>query len=102
MININFRDFKQDAKEVLENIEDRLKKTSNILNNQQELGYVEPKEEPNIDYEKIRRRIGNNIQEMWYFFKSELLKVQKRAQDTAPDLVQQINNVIALGNQHRR
>lgn len=86
----------------MENIESRLKKTNNILNNQQELGDIEAKEEPNVDYEKVRRRIGNNIQEMWYFIKSELYKLQKRNRDIAPDLVQQINHILVLGSQHKR
>lgn len=79
-----------------------MKKTENLLNNQQEYGHVEPKEEPNIDYEKLRRRIGNNVQEMWSFIKAELLKIQKQAVHIAPDVVQPINHILTLGTQHKR
>lgn len=93
---------KGEQKQLWDNIEARVRKTENLLNNQQEYGHIEPKEEPNIDYEKLRRRINNNVQEMWSFFKAEMLKIQKQASNIAPDLIQPINNILNLGKQHKR
>lgn len=87
---------------MLENIEARVKKTENILNNQREYGPIDPKEEPNIDYEKLRRRVAANTQELWFFVKSEIIKVQKQAQNLAPELVEPLNHILNLGSQHKR
>lgn len=100
--DLNFSDLKQEHKDVLENIEARVKKTENILNNQREYGHVDSKEEPNIDYEKLRRRIAANTQELWFFVKSEIIKVQKQAQNLAPELVEPLNHILNLGSQHKR
>lgn len=92
----------QEHKEVLDNIEARVKKTENVLNNQREYGHIDPKEEPNVDYEKLRRRIAANTQEMWYFVKSEIIKVQKQSQSLAPELIEPLNHILNLGVQHKR
>lgn len=102
MIIVYCSDLKQEQKDVLENIEVRVKRTENILNNQREYGIVDPKEEPNIDYEKLRRRIAANTQELWFFVKSEIVKVEKQAQNVAPELVESLKHIINLGNQHKR
>lgn len=95
-------DLKGEQKQIWDNIEARVKKTENLLNNQQEYGHIDPKEEPNLDYEKLRRRIGNNIQEMWSFFKAEILKIQKQAARISPDLVEPMTQILNLGKQHKR
>ncbi|GLV37169.1 alpha16-fucosyltransferase [Carabus blaptoides fortunei] len=92
----------QEHKEVLDTIEARVKKTENVLNNQREYGQIDPKEEPNLDYEKLRRRIAANTQEMWYFVKSEIVKVQKQSQSLAPELIEPLNHILNLGVQHKR
>lgn len=79
-----------------------MQKTEKLLNNQQEYGHVEPKEEPNADYEKLRRRIGNNVQELWSFVRSELLRLQKQATNVAPEVLPSISYILSLGAEHKR
>lgn len=38
---------------------------------------IEAKKEPNIQYEKLRRRIGKNLEETWAYLKNGLLELQE-------------------------
>ncbi|XP_063978838.1 alpha-(1,6)-fucosyltransferase [Diachasmimorpha longicaudata] len=40
---------------------------------------------PSFEYEEVRRKIKNNIQEFWYYVTSELKKVKKLADDFSMD-----------------
>lgn len=72
------------------------------ITNTEDLGYVSQKEEPNTQYEILRRRIGANVQEFWYFVHSEMLKLQKQVNEIAPELVQEIHFILNLGIEHKR
>lgn len=80
----------------------RLTKADKTISNNQELGYISQKEEPNQQYEVTRRRIENNIREFWAYVNSELVNIQTQVKSLAPDLVGTISNTIKLGIQHKR
>lgn len=67
-----------------------------------DLGYISPKEEPNTQYELLRRRIYSNVHEMWYFIHAGLLDIQKQATDIAPDIVDSVKYLLSLGAEHKR
>lgn len=68
----------------------------------QDLGYIDQKEEPNTQYEQLRRRIAANTKEFWYFIKSEIIKIQKQVGEITPDLVPSLEYILNLGNEHKR
>jgi glycoprotein 6-alpha-L-fucosyltransferase len=68
------------------------------------LFFVAPKEEPSAEYELTRRRLENGVREMWYFFGSELHKLQKLSQSSAssPQLATRISHILEHGIEHKR
>ncbi|KAF5294269.1 hypothetical protein FQR65_LT10855 [Abscondita terminalis] len=58
------------------------------------------KKVPQPEYEKLRRRIGNNIQEFWYFINSEISKLKNM--DLSTDLISTFDNVLSMGIQQKR
>ena len=60
------------------------------------------KEEPNTQYELLRRRIFSNTKEFWYFIHSGLLELQKRVQEATPDVSDHIQYMLNLGAEHKR
>jgi hypothetical protein len=63
-----------------------------------------PKEEPSAEYELTRRRLESGVREMWYFFGSELKKLQKLAEGTGgtPQLTSRISHILEQGIEHKR
>lgn len=66
------------------------------------MGYVSAKEEPNSQYELLRRRIHSNTKEFWYFIHSGLLDLQKKAHEAAPEITDSIKYLLSLGVEHKR
>jgi hypothetical protein len=64
--------------------------------------FSEPREEPSIEYEQMRRKISNGVQEMWYFISGELKKMQKQAVALSPQLATRITRVLEEGVVHKR
>lgn len=64
--------------------------------------FSEPREEPSIQYEQMRRKILNGVQEMWYFASGELKKMQKQALALSPQLATRITRVLEEGVVHKR
>lgn len=95
------RNLKSDQQEALENFQNRLIKAERSIN-ADDVGYVSQKEDPSAQYEMLRRRLSNNIQEFWYFISSEVIKLQKQVNDLAPDLMASLNNLLNLGAQQKR
>lgn len=102
MIDWCFSDLKGEQKEAIENFQTRLTKVEHSYTQSQDLGYIQQKEEPNTQYEQLRRRIATNTQEFWYFIRSEVVKMQKRANEVAPELMAGLNNILSLGVEHKR
>jgi glycoprotein 6-alpha-L-fucosyltransferase len=100
--DINLDSLKGDQKEAIENFQYRLTKAEHNYNKNQQLGYISSKEEPNTQYELLRRRIYSNTKEFWYFMHFGLLELQKKAQDTAPDVASSIQYLLNLGGEHKR
>lgn len=80
----------------------RLTKVEHPSKSIQDMGYVSQKEEPNTQYEILRRRITENTQEFWYFISTELQTVRKHLGDILPELKQSIDHIVALGAEHKR
>lgn len=99
---MNFSDLKGDQKEVIEDFQSRLTKVEHSYTQSQDLGYIQPKEEPNTQYEQLRRRIATNTQEFWCFIRSEITKIQKQAGEVAPELMSSLNYILSLGVEHKR
>lgn len=95
------RNLNEEQKEAIENFQNRLVKAEQIYF-KDSLGYVGEKGEPNTQYELLRRRIYSNTKEFWYFIHSRLIEIQKKAVDLAPELVESINYITELGQEHKR
>lgn len=96
-----YRNLKADQQEALENFQNRLIKAERSIYND-DVGYVVQKEDPSTQYEILRRRISNNIQEFWYFVSSEVMKLQRQINDAAPELLPSLKHILDLGVQHKR
>ncbi|KAJ8938216.1 hypothetical protein NQ314_011575 [Rhamnusium bicolor] len=99
--DISINNLNEEQKEAIENFQSRLTKAEHSFNSNN-LGYISPKEEPNTQYELLRRRIYSNTNELWYFVHSRLLDIQKRASEVAPELVDSIAYLLSLGLEHKR
>lgn len=99
---MHFSDLQGDQKEAVENFQSRLTKAEHSFPQIENLGHINQKEEPNSQYEQLRRRIATNTQEFWYFVHSEILKLQAQAMEVAPELTQSLNYILSLGIEHKR
>lgn len=97
-----FSDLQGDQKEAIENFQSRLTKAEHSFPQIENLGHINQKEEPNTQYEQLRRRIATNVQEFWFFIHSEILKLQTQATEVAPELAQFFNYILSLGIEHKR
>lgn len=96
---ISVANLKPDQKEALENFQHRLIKADRALNEEDE-GYINQKEDPSIQYEILRRRLSNNVQDFWYYIHSELKKLQSQIQES--QLQTSIKNILNLGIAHKQ
>ncbi|XP_067011282.2 alpha-(1,6)-fucosyltransferase isoform X2 [Anabrus simplex] len=85
------------------NLREKLKHAENLLDQNDLAGTgVEPREEPSTQYEQLRRRISNGVEEFWYFVSAELKKLQKQAQSLSPQLGTKVTHILEEGVEHRR
>ncbi|KAK4886499.1 hypothetical protein RN001_002770 [Aquatica leii] len=98
---ISVGNLKSDQKQALENFQNRLFKAERSINGDDE-GYINQKEDPSTQYELLRRRLFNNVQEFWYFVSSEIIKLKGTTNDISPQLLSSLNNILNLGVQHKR
>lgn len=99
--DLSVNNLNDDQKEAIENFQLRLTKAEHSPN-KQNLGFISPKEEPNTQYEVLRRRLYLNTNEMWYFIHTNLVDIQKKVGEIAPDIMDSLNYVIKLGLEHKR
>ncbi|XP_052864834.1 alpha-(1,6)-fucosyltransferase [Anopheles cruzii] len=64
--------------------------------------HVRPRTSPSLEYERLRRRVQTNTQELWNFLQSEVTKVQKQAQRSAPELVKPLASFLSLAAENKR
>lgn len=93
---------KGDQKEAIENFQSRLTKAEHSYRGNQEALFISPKEEPNSQYELLRRRISSNTKEFWYFIHSGLLDLQKKTSGVSSDVTNTLNHLLTLGAEHER
>ncbi|XP_030760021.1 alpha-(1,6)-fucosyltransferase [Sitophilus oryzae] len=98
---ISVNNLSDDQKEAIENFQTRLTKVERPYI-KLGLGNINSKEEPNTQYEQLRRRIYTNTKEFWFYIHSYLLDIQKKANDIAPEIVDTVNQVLSLGSEHKR
>ncbi|XP_045480462.1 alpha-(1,6)-fucosyltransferase isoform X3 [Harmonia axyridis] len=94
--------FKGDQKEAIENFQSRLTKAEHSYKENQDALFISPKEEPNSQYELLRRRISSNTKEFWYFIHSGLLDLQKKTSGSPSDVTNSINHLLTLGSEQKR
>lgn len=79
----------------------RLTKVEQPSKSAQDIGFFSQKQDPNTQYELLRRRIGSNTQEFWYFISTELQNLHNQFGDIAPDMRQSIDHILSLGAEHK-
>jgi glycoprotein 6-alpha-L-fucosyltransferase len=58
---------------------------------------------PSIEYEQTRRRVGNNIEELWNYISAEGLKIEKFVKNEDPQqALKQISSFIQLATEQKR
>ncbi|ERL96089.1 alpha-(1,6)-fucosyltransferase [Dendroctonus ponderosae] len=98
--DISLNNMNDEQKEAIENFQKRLTKAEHPLQNNG-LYSRSLKEEPNLEYELLRRRIQANTKEFWYYVRSSLLDLQNKA-TPASETVDIIEQVLSLGAEHQR
>ncbi len=53
-------------------------------------------EEPNLDHEKLRRKVENGVREMWFYMRAQLKKVKAMVKDST-NIVSKVNNILEDG-----
>lgn len=64
--------------------------------------FVGTKDEPSLQYEKLRRKIKNGVSELWYFVSAQIKLAQKQVQDMSPQLSTRLNRILDEGVEHKR
>ncbi|XP_065344021.1 alpha-(1,6)-fucosyltransferase isoform X2 [Cloeon dipterum] len=98
-----FSDIKPN-RESSNDLQERIKQADDILKSEPELNHYDTLSangEPSLEYELLRRRIIDGTKEMWYFFSSELKKLQKVAQSN-PQVLTKISHILETGIEHKR
>ncbi|KAJ8933188.1 hypothetical protein NQ318_022682 [Aromia moschata] len=85
--DISVNNLNDEQKEAIENFQSRLNKAEHSFNSNN-LGYISSKEEPNTQYELLRRRLYSNTKELWYFIHSGLLDLHKKSKSLIYDIEQ--------------
>lgn len=100
---------KQKNEELRQLIDDFLSDQPNHLSAQKFIQSLESRmqeshglPEPSVEYERLRRRIRLNTQELWNYFSSELNKIKKQVAPEIPEIADQVNNILMLGSEHKR
>ncbi|CAH1104583.1 unnamed protein product [Psylliodes chrysocephalus] len=99
--DISINNLNDDQKEAIENFQSRLTKVEHPFD-KEKIENITPKEEPNTQYELLRRRIFSNTKELFYFINSGLSDIQKQATKVAPEILESINFLINMGNEHKK
>ncbi|CAG9765491.1 unnamed protein product [Ceutorhynchus assimilis] len=86
---ISLNNLSDDQKEAIENFQRRLTKADHKKSLQ-----ITSKEEPNLEYELLRRRIYSNTKEFWNFIKSSLKSTNEKTID--------FEQIMTLGGEHYR
>ncbi|KAK9875849.1 hypothetical protein WA026_009636 [Henosepilachna vigintioctopunctata] len=100
--DISLESFRDDQKDAIKNFQMRLTKAEHVYNRDQNNFFISSKEEPNSQYELLRRRISTNTKEFWYFIYSGLSDIQKKSGSMSSEVVNSINHLITLGGEHKR
>lgn len=105
-ISVGDPSMKQEQRDaLLQDLQMKLQRADKLLeqsHDAERFGGIEPQDEPNAQYEQMRRKIVNGVQEMWYFVSGELKKIQKQALALSPQLATRITRVLEDGVVHKR
>nr|CAD7266063.1 unnamed protein product [Timema shepardi] len=105
-INIGDPSLRQEQKDALyQDLQDKLRRAEDLLERSQDINKqstVEVGEGPSERYERLRRRISDNVQELWYFVSVEMNKMRKQVLDISPDLATKLTRILEEGVEHKR
>ncbi|XP_014289365.1 alpha-(1,6)-fucosyltransferase [Halyomorpha halys] len=94
---------KQDEKDaLLKSIQDKVADSSHIIANTNEPAENNGGGKPSLAYERVRRRLYMDAEEMWFFVSGQVKQLQKKAQITAPHLMPLLNKILEEGVEHKR
>lgn len=84
-------------KKLIEDIEQKLKQPSEFTKNINN-------DEPSLEYERLRRRVYSNTQEMWNFVQHEVLDIQKlvNSVDSKGVVQKKFENMLEMTAEHKR
>lgn len=83
-------------KKLIEDIERKLQQPSDLISRTS-------MDEPTLEYEKLRRRIRSNTEELWNFINSEVTKVKKSLKTVdQQQLSKQLDGMLSLAGEHKR
>lgn len=57
---------------------------------------------PSIEYEQYRKRVGNNIQELWNYITMEAVKIEKLMKNEDSQALRQLSSLIQLATEQKR
>ncbi|XP_054262328.1 alpha-(1,6)-fucosyltransferase [Macrosteles quadrilineatus] len=95
---------KQDEKEALfKSYQDRLARVahSELENEQPSEFTLGNKEQPSLEYEKLRRRLKSEVEELWYFVSAQVRLAQREGTDSMR-LTARLTKLLDEGIEHKR
>nr|XP_022901745.1 alpha-(1,6)-fucosyltransferase [Onthophagus taurus] len=101
--DIKLGDFKSEEKEAIENFQMRLTKVEHPKSKRlQDVGFVSQKEEPNSQYEILRRRIATNTKELFYYVRGEMHNLKQQVQQLSVNAESSVDEFLKVTKEHER
>ncbi|KAG8232909.1 hypothetical protein J437_LFUL011017 [Ladona fulva] len=114
--DIDLRDpgLQQEQKDaLLQDLQDRLQKAEKLLEDSgkkvdggadalKNEGDGEEPRAPSLEYEMTRRRVVDGVQELWYYFGSQLKQLKALASPRFKQLSERIDNILKEASEHKR
>lgn len=88
--------------ELLQNIRDKVQYTDRILSKHPDFGLIASRDEPNAQYEHLRRRVVDTVKEQSYLTKSEISALLTNIEDKSSKLAHRLQYLRDLSLQHSR
>uniref|UniRef100_A0A1B6CPN6 Alpha-(1,6)-fucosyltransferase n=1 Tax=Clastoptera arizonana TaxID=38151 RepID=A0A1B6CPN6_9HEMI len=94
----------EDKEAFFKSLQERVVKADSLLDGANFVGdsYLITKEEPSLQYEKLRRRLKMGVNEMWYFINSQVKQILKHSKELPPNVISRLNHVLEEGVEHKR
>lgn len=86
--------------EVIEALQNKLKKATDLLSKSENTADAQTKIEPSKEFELTRRRVMTGVQEIWYFMGAELHKLKQNSAD--PSVIKTLARLLEDGADRKR